>query len=667
MILSRQMHHPGFVALAVFAVCSGRAAVAPQIATSYVPYHFTPDEGWKIAGSGDLGSSRLDHGKLLLDFTRGASWIGVAPADRVILGNVGKIRIQVNSPAVSHRMDVYLRTHFMTFHKVVAGPSGAGDQEVVLEGPPGPGWQWMDGENDGRIHGPVRMGQIRFEANGQKDRVELELRGITIEGNQPANRLCVVTGQASEPVQFASQLRCMGSAPVSGELSWIFRDWDRKELGRGHGSLTVPARAELLTVPVTPQFGTANLKFIEAEIQLSIPDQEVAPVYATWSAEQDRQTDCTLRPSSPFGMGVYLERYHGADMERAASVARDAGVKWSREGFSWGRIEPQRGHFDWTYYDGLMDTAKRHGISVYGLVHGWAPWTKPYTPEGIDDYLAFLKAVVGHYHADVHHWEIWNEPNIFFWQGPKEMYAELLRRSYAAVKEVDPSALVLGMSTSGIDYNFIARTMALDAPFDILTIHPYRKILNDRALINEMKIVTDLVKGRPVWITEFGWSTLTPHNTLTQDFAPFTERQQAELLARAYLSMLSAGIHTNISWYDFRNDGDDPLYFENDMGMLYRDFRPKPAYWAYSTMTRLLEGRQAAGEVDAGEGVLAFRFEGKGSVIALWSPDGDRTVILPVTGKRVTLVNTIGESREIKAGKVKVELHGGAPVYLVAE
>jgi hypothetical protein len=131
--------------------------------------------------------------------------------------------------------------------------------------------------------------------------------------------------------------------------------------------------------------------------------------------------------------------------------------------------------------------------------------------------------------------------------------------------------------------------------------------------------------------------------------------------------MLASGIHTNISWYDFRNDGDDPLYFENEMGMLHRDFSPKPAYWAYATMTRLLEGRRMAAQVDAGEGVFAYRFEGQGSVIAIWSPEGDRTVTLPVAGKRVTLVNTIGESRELRAGTVKVELHGGAPVYLVVE
>lgn len=645
--------------------CANAAAAGPQVETSYVAYQFAESEGWKVTGGGDIGGSRLDHGKLLLDFTRGASWIGVSPPDRVLLGNAGKIRIRMGP--VSHPVHVYLRTHFMTFHKVLAGMSG---EEVVFDGPPGTGWLWENGENDGRIHGPLRVGQIRFEAGGKNDRVEVELKGITVEGRQPANRLCVLTARNAGPGPapgFASELRCMGPSAVPGEVGWTFRDWDGNELGRGHQAITVPAIAQPLTISAPVQFGAANLKFVEAEFRVTIADQEVAPVTACWVAEQLRHTSSEMVPSSPFGMGVYLDRYHGADLERAAAVARDAGVKWTREGFSWGRIEGQRGHYDWSYYDNLVATAKRYGVSIYGLVSGWAPWTKPYSQEGIDDYLAFLKELVRHYHADIHHWEIWNEPNIFFWQGPREMYAELLRRSYAAVKEADPEALVLGMSTSGIDYNFIARTMALDAPFDILTIHPYRKVLNDRALINELKIAGDLVKGRPVWITEFGWSTFTPHNALAQDFAPFTERQQAELLARAYLCTLAAGGHTNTSWYDFRNDGEDPLYFENELGVLRRDFSPKPAYWAYATLTRLLEGRQLAGAVDAGEGVLAYRFEGKGSVIALWSPEGDRRARLSVAGKRVTMVNTIGESREIRLGDVSVELRGGALVYLVVE
>src|SRR5271165_32612 len=73
-----------FAVLAVFAVCGRSAAVAPLVSTAYVPYHFTPDEGWKVVGGGDIARSRLDHGKLLLDFSRGASWIGIAPADRAV-------------------------------------------------------------------------------------------------------------------------------------------------------------------------------------------------------------------------------------------------------------------------------------------------------------------------------------------------------------------------------------------------------------------------------------------------------------------------------------------------------------------------------------------------------------------------------------------------------
>lgn len=641
----------------LFMGCRALAAAGPQVATSYVPYHFAPDEGWRVIGGGDIGDSRIDHGRLLLDFTHGASWVGVAPPDRVLLGNVGKIRIRMRGAAETHPVHLYLRTHFMTFHKIGAIEPGA--MEVVFDGPPGNSWQWESGENDGRIHGPIRVGNLRFEANSHQDRSSVELTEITVEGLQPANRLCVMTAQTADQVE----LRCMGPSALSGELNWIFRDWNGNQLGRGHQPVSVPAAAQPLTIPVAAPPGSTR-KFVEAEFQVAIADQEIAPVHACWTAGQASHTDSGLHPESPFGMGVYLDRYSGADLERAASIARDAGVKWSREGFSWGRIEHQRGSYDWSYYDNLVATAKRHGISIYGLVSGWAPWTKPYSPQGIDDYLAFVKELVRHYHADIHHWEIWNEPNIFFWQGPKEMYAELLRRSYAAVKEADPAAQVLGMLTSGIDYNFIARTMALDAPFDILTIHPYRKVLNDRALINELRIVADLVKGRPVWITEFGWTTLTPHNTLAQDFAPFTERQQAELLARAYLCTLVAGVGANTSWYDFRNDGDDPLYFENEMGILRRDFTPKPAYWAYATLTRVLESRQLVGPVDAGDGVLAYRFAGHGSTIALWSPEGDRVATL-LLKSGAKLVNTIGEESSLPPGNARIELHGSAPVYVI--
>ena len=87
-----------------------------------------------------------------------------------------------------------------------------------------------------------------------------------------------------------------------------------------------------------------------------------------------------------------------------------------------------------------------------------------------------------------------------------------------------------------------------------------------------------------------GWATHTPHNSMAMDFQVTTQRRQAELIARAYIDAIASNVAPNISWYDFRNDGDDPFNFEHNMGIVTRDFRPKPAYRAYATMTRMLRG-----------------------------------------------------------------------------
>ena len=107
------------------------------------------------------------------------------------------------------------------------------------------------------------------------------------------------------------------------------------------------------------------------------------------------------------------------------------------------------------------------------------------------------------------------------------------------------------------------------------------------------------------------------------------------------------------------------------MGIVYNDFRPKPAYVAYATLTRVLRGKRLAGPVPAPPGVLAFKFSpranGHGDTVALWSSRPDTTVELPVTAQRVTCVNTIGEETELRSqsGRVSIELKKDAPVYLL--
>jgi hypothetical protein len=113
------------------------------------------------------------------------------------------------------------------------------------------------------------------------------------------------------------------------------------------------------------------------------------------------------------------------------------------------------------------------------------------------------------------------------------------------------------------------------------------------------------------------------------------------------------------------------------MGIAYRDLRPKPAYIAYSTLTRVLQGLKLAGPVAAPEGTFAFRFAAEGggtrSAIALWSPKEDAEVTVPVDRPAATRVNAVGETAALAAqpsgaGKaVTFRLRKGAPAYVLLE
>lgn len=653
---------------------------------SWPAYRFTEGEGWRLRIDGNGGESRLEGNRWTLDFTKGARSISLGLPDRTLLGNVDRLRLRWRGSLPGHPVRVTLHTHFMTFRKELAlAPAKTADGlvEYVTDGPPGPGWEWYGGENDGKLHGPLRLGEIQVLAGRQPDLRTIELVEVRLDGSCPTDKRCLLTADTREIEgrwQSVATLRALSETPLDGELSWVWRTWDGQEVARNRQKVRVPALGQPLPITVPVPTPSPATKFLEAEFSVDIPGQDVPPVTTAWVAPLEVKGDATLRPESLFGMGLYLYRYGGdarglAQMEQAAQMARDAGVKWSREEFAWSRIEPRKGEFQWKFYDDLMVCAKRNGITVYAIVCYWAPWTKAYTQEGIEDYVRYLQALVRRYGKDIKQWEIWNEPNIFFWQGPKEMYAELLKRSYAAIKELDPKAEVLGLSTAGIDYKFMDQMLALQAPFDILTIHPYRRVLKDTEFIADLKKASDKVmlpdgRRRPVWLTEMGWATFTPHNTLRQGFVPTTLRAQAELIARSYLCAIVSGVEPRTFWYNFRNDGEDPVYFEHQMGILHRDFRPKPAYRAYAVLARLLQDKTMERQLPLNGDTLAFAFKartGRERVVAVWDPLRDTQVTVPVTGNQVTLMNAMGETRRVAApnGRCSIGLRKGAVVYVV--
>jgi hypothetical protein len=156
--------------------------------------------------------------------------------------------------------------------------------------------------------------------------------------------------------------------------------------------------------------------------------------------------------SPDYGIQVFLFwREEVAD--RDLQLVREAGLRWVKQGFAWREIEGAgRGIYDWSNADRLMDQVDAHGLQIIARVDAqpaWAGGGYPLIgpPDEPQDYVNFLTALATRYRGRIDAYQIWNEPNLAReWGGrppdPGE-YTRLLALAYAAIKSVDPRAVVI--------------------------------------------------------------------------------------------------------------------------------------------------------------------------------------------------------------------------------
>ncbi len=576
-----------------------------------------------------------------------------------IFGTPKKFILKLWASSEGSELELLLASHFQFFRKKI-GTLYYGEQTIEFNAPP-EGWEYFSGENDGKVRTPLRFIQLQINrAHCPSNTLQLQIQSFICETEIPSHQECILISKTytnNQGIYSSCSFTNLLDKDVSGELFIQIKDWEENILSSSSQKWTIPPSAQSIQSDI-PLSIPDNKNFIEIVWTFKRDDGKTFTAISTYSREINYPMDKTLNPNSPWGMGLYFLRY-GSDQksrEKSAQIASQAGIKWTREDFAWSHIEPEPGKFDFAYYDNIVNTANAYGISVYGILCYWAPWTEPYTMKGVEDFVRYAEATVNHFKDRVKFWEIYNEPNIFFWQGPKELYPELVKRCYDVIKKVDPEAQILAISTSGIDNQFIDFCLKADTPFDILTIHPYRRTLDDVKFIDELKRVAQQVQNRPVWITEMGWS-----NHLWKDGV--TEREQALLFARCYLSAIASGVVQNISWYDFRNDGNDPFYFEYNFGIVHEDFSPKPALRACTNICRNLPNKDIQTRIDFGEDVIAFQ---QGTFLVLWSIKEDKCLRVKVNKSPIQIQNLMGEviKEESKSKYIYLPLKKGYPLFI---
>lgn len=149
------------------------------------------------------------------------------------------------------------------------------------------------------------------------------------------------------------------------------------------------------------------------------------------------------------GIQVNLE---GADSAAIVAQVQDLGMGWVNQALDWATFEPEQGQIDFEALDALISPLDEAGLNILLTVSNAPAWARSGiegigAPTNDASYAAFIGAVAARYRGVVDAYEIWSQPNITSqWAGRPigaTAYMNLLKVAYNAVKQADPTALVV--------------------------------------------------------------------------------------------------------------------------------------------------------------------------------------------------------------------------------
>ena len=344
-------------------------------------------------------------------------------------------------------------------------------------------------------------------------------------------------------------------------------------------------------------------------------------------------------PTVPDGLGVNI--HFTGEPVRDLDMIQAAGFRFIRMDFAWGAIEKVKGKYDFTEYDQLLNGLSKRNIRPIFILdynNGLYEQTRGIQREETRKaYANFAAAGAKRYAGRGVVWELWNEPNIGFWepQPSVDAYMALVKMTIPMVKKADPSSICIAPASSTTDLLFLEGCFqrGLLKLVDAVSIHPYRQS-HPETVESEYRALRTLIvryspnhPDIPIISGEWGYSTAWP---------TFSDDIQGKYLPRQLLINLSLGIPLSI-WYDWHDDGPDPREPEHRFGTVTQDYRPKLSYQAMQTLYKALDRMHFVKRMKSGSKDYIMLFsDGKRHTIAAWTISDSHPVKL-IPGKDITL------------------------------
>jgi hypothetical protein len=360
-------------------------------------------------------------------------------------------------------------------------------------------------------------------------------------------------------------------------------------------------------------------------------------------------------------------------------LMRSYGIDQFRDEIGWGGFEQKRGKYAMPPYGAafLKHAAelKMRPLLIFDYSNRhYDGGNFPNSPEAIAGYAAYARELAAQTHDVVKQYEVWNE-----WVGGCGMehrsgqhdgaaYGRMLKPAYEAVQGAFPDVKVVGIGgeygPKCADTIVAAIQAAGPRSRDAWSIHPYRypRSPEESDLAGEVTRVAARVAqagaAQKAWVTEIGWPT-------HRGSGGSDEHDQACHAVRAVAILQSTGIVEKLFWYDFKDDGLNREYNENNFGLVHHETfhcAPKPAIVALAVFVRLTQGAAAG----------PLWHEGKAYAVPFRLPDGRQRLVAwaLAPGTLVRLLGQLDEQWDLMGNAVDAGgrlVLGPEPVYFIGK
>lgn len=362
-------------------------------------------------------------------------------------------------------------------------------------------------------------------------------------------------------------------------------------------------------------------------------------------------------PASLFGMHI-----HRIGTATPWPVVPIAGWRLWDAHVAWPDLEPRKGMWRFDNLDKYLAAAEEHHVEVLlplGLSPRWAS-ARPdersvygpgfaAEPNDLEDWRAYVTAVVKHCGARVRAYEIWNEPNLKpFWSGGTDQLVILTREAFQIIRSINPQAIIVSPSaTASYGTKWLAEFLSKGGGqyVDVIGYHVYVNPDPPEAMLPIIQRIKQImadngVGDRPLWNTEVGWARPKPF--LPEDLA-------AAYLARTYILNWAAGVQ-RLYWYAWDNHAWVSLQtVEEDNQTL------KPAGQAYGVIQQWLIGARMDWCNQDTDHTWKCQLNRNGALQwIVWNPDGTKSFTVPTSWHANSVTPLLGQPQGFSDSTVQV-------------